>query len=198
MLFKVVYMKKNMNVVIVHGCNDNEEDGLERPKENERHWKPWLKKELENHGIDVSNELYPRDWDADYGEWKKVFEKNKIDENTILVGHSCGGAFLVRWLSETNQKIKKLILVAPAKRLPGMKEKYLKFYTFKPNEKVKNNIGEIVIFVSNDESPGIKKAVELYKQELNAKVIELKNHGHFTLGDMGTEEFPELLEEILK
>ncbi len=29
-------------------------------------------------------------------------------------------------------------------------------------------------------------------------VYSTKNHGHYTLKDMGTEEFPELLEEILK
>ena len=186
-----------MNVVIVHGCNDSEEEGKESPRENERHWKPWLKKELESRGIEVSNELYPRDWGANYEDWKKVFEKNEIGEGTVLIGHSCGGAFLVRWLSGTNRKVKKLILVAPAKRLPGMKQKHLAFYTFEPNENVKNNVGEIVIFVSDNESSGIKRAVELYEKELGAKVIVLKNHGHFTLEDMGTKEFPELLKEVL-
>ncbi|HHD92484.1 MAG TPA: hypothetical protein ENL06_02580, partial [Candidatus Portnoybacteria bacterium] len=38
----------------------------------------------------------------------------------------------------------------------------------------------------------------MWKEKLNAKVIELKNHGHYTEGGMGTTEFPELLKEILE
>lgn len=33
---------------------------------------------------------------------------------------------------------------------------------------------------------------------IRGKIIELKGRGHYTFGDMGTEEFPELLEEIIK
>ena len=37
----------------------------------------------------------------------------------------------------------------------------------------------------------------MYQDSLGGKVIELKSHGHYTLGDMGTEEFPELIQEVL-
>jgi hypothetical protein len=35
-------------------------------------------------------------------------------------------------------------------------------------------------------------------EKLGGKLINIKGKGHFTFDDMGTEEFPELLEEILK
>ncbi len=48
-----------MNVIIVHGSNSSKKESKEGKPENERHWKPWLKKELEKRGIPVSNEFYP-------------------------------------------------------------------------------------------------------------------------------------------
>src|SRR3989344_5808154 len=101
-------------------------------------------------------------------------------------------------LRESGKKIKKLVLVAPAKKLPGMKKDKIKFYDFETNKNIKNLVGDIVIFVSDDESPGIKESVELYEQELGVKAVELKGKGHYTLGDMGTEEFPELVEKDRK
>jgi len=74
-----------MNVIIVHGSNPTEESAQKGQPENLRHRKPWLKDQLERHGISVSNDLYPRDRMPDYNAWKEVFEKNTINENTILV-----------------------------------------------------------------------------------------------------------------
>jgi hypothetical protein len=66
------------NVIIVHGANEDEKSAKEGGVENTRHWHPWLKKELEERGVDVSGELYPRDWEPDYNEWKELFEKTRL------------------------------------------------------------------------------------------------------------------------
>ena len=42
------------------------------------------------------------------------------------------------------------------------------------------------------------QSFELYKQALNPRVIQLENKGHFLIFTMGTNVFPELLEEVLK
>jgi predicted alpha/beta hydrolase family esterase len=187
-----------MNCIIVHGSNSSEKDSAEGLPENERHWKPWLKRELEKRGIQVSNELYPQDWNPDYDEWKKIFEKNRIGEDTILVGHSAGGAFLVRWLDETKRKIKKLVLVSPGKTGKARTSGRARFY----GEKTIKDIGKyvndkIILFTSNDDIPSHIKGAHEYEKELPAKVIFLENQGHFTLEDMRTEEFQELLHAIL-
>jgi predicted alpha/beta hydrolase family esterase len=57
----------------------------------------------------------PSPWYPDYEKFKKEFEKYSVNENTILIGHSCGSSFLVRWLGETKRKIFKLILFTPWK-----------------------------------------------------------------------------------
>ena len=88
-------------VVIVHGCTSDKNDLTFN-----KHWMPWLKKELEKLNFKVKIPKMPETWKPNYNKFKKEFEKNKIDEDTILIGHSCGCAFIVRWLGETKQKIK--------------------------------------------------------------------------------------------
>lgn len=183
-----------MNVILVHGSNSSEKEAKKGKAENERHWKPWLKAQLESHGIKVSNELYPKDWNPDYLEWKKLFEKNIINKESILIGHSAGGGFLVRWLGETKRKIKKLILVAPAIIASSEWISLNNFLNFDINPNMKDFVDEGIIFVSDDDSKGIKKSVNIFAKALEVKPIELKNKGHFT----DIAEFPELLAQILK
>jgi len=197
-IFIVFNFNISMNCIIVHGSNSTEASSKKGLPENERHWKPWLKEELEKRGIAVSNEPYPEDWAPNYEKWKKIFENNKIDKNTILIGHSAGGGFLVRWLDETKIKIKKMILVSPGKAGRARNPARAKLY----GEKTINNISRfvsdgILIFTSDDDISSHIIGAKEYEKELPARIIFLKNHGHFTLGDMGTKEFPELLKEVL-
>ncbi len=187
-----------MNCIIIHGSNSTEAGSKKGLPENERHWKPWLKEELKKRGIKVSNKLYPEDWEPNYKKWKEIFEKNEIDENTILIGHSAGGGFLVRWLDETKRKIKKLILVSPGKSGKARNPSRAKLYGEKTIKSISQYVSEgIVIYTSNDDISSHIIGAKEYEKELPAKVIFLKNHGHYTLEDMGTEEFPELLKEIV-
>src|SRR3990172_5435151 len=101
-----------MNCIIVHGC-PSAFQREEKSRTYAKHWLPWIKNELTLRGINTEIALMPQPWYPDYGKFKKEFEKYKVDNDTILIGHSCGTAFLVHWLGETKQKISKLIMVAP-------------------------------------------------------------------------------------
>lgn len=140
----------------------------------------------------------PSPWYPDYNKFKKEFEKYKVDENTILVGHSCGSSFLVHWLGETKKRVSKLILVAPWK-IPQKEKKGrdVDFYNYSIDETIKNRVKEIVMFTADDEAEDGKKSLKIFHNALNGKIIELKGRGHYTLNDMGTEKFPELVEAIL-
>jgi len=188
-----------MKVVIVHGSNPIDREKIERgePPQNLRHWIVWLKEKLEEKGYEVFNPLMPKNWDPNYKEWKEEFEKIPVDEETILIGHSAGGGFSVRWLGETKRKIKKLILIAPA----ITRGKYVnpkELLNFKINRDILKQINSLIIFTSDDEREELKEAAKIYGNELKVKPIELKKHGHFTFKGMGTKEFPELLEEVLR
>lgn len=163
----------------------------------DKHWIPWTKKQLEERGITAETPLMPDPWKPNYEVWKKIINKYDINQNDILVGHSCGAGFLVRYLGETGRKAKKLILVAPAIIHSGNYRPLNDLLRFEINPEVKNLVEEVVIFVSSDDSKGIIKSVEIFSDALGGRIIELEEHGHYTREDMGTDEFPELLKEIV-
>ena len=185
-------MKEPINCIIIHGCTDNEQETTYN-----KHWMPWLQKQLQAKNIPTSTPTFPEPWKPDYTKNKELFEKETIHEHTILIGHSCGAAFLVRWLGETKKIIKKLILVAPwTIPDPNNKEKET-FYTYDIDTTIKERVHEIIMFTSDDEEEDGKKSIQLFHEQLGGKIIELKEHGHYTLEDMKTEAFPELLQEII-
>ena len=165
----------------------------------DKHWIPWIKENLIKNGVETSTPLMPNPWLPEYGAFKQEFEKYVVDEGTVLIGHSCGTAFLVRWLGESKCKIKKLILVAPwidGRGTEGIKKA---FYDFPIDETISSRVDVLVIFTADDEEEDGKRAARIYHDLFNgSKVIELKGRGHYTMGDMGTTEFPELLEEVLR
>lgn len=180
--------------IILHGCPPSADNVLPPEKK----WMNWVADKLTEMGAAAVAPEMPTAWEPKYEEWKKVFEKYGVTEKTILVGHSCGGAFLVHWLRETKQRVQKLILVAPAKVPETPDDKRQTLYDFELPEDASEIANEIVIFTSND-FPHHKQALEMYKRSLKiAKVIELPDKKHFLYFQTGTNEFPELLEEILK
>jgi len=187
------------NCIIIHGCPSDVERAMDaKTRTYDKHWMPWLKSKLIATGIKTELPLMPEPWKPDYEAFKKVFEKYKVNEDSILIGHSCGCAFLVRWLGESKQKVRKLILVAPWKIPDNDDEGRKAFYLFPIDKTIKSRVGEIVMFTADDEEENGKKSLEIFHKALGGKIIELKGRGHYTLNDMGKEEFPELLNVILR
>ncbi len=190
-----------MNCIIVHGSpNKDRTNEPDYVPDSKKGWLLWIKGKIEEGGIKCEVPQMPTPWHPKYSEWKKVIEKLKINEDTILIGHSAGGAFLVRYLDENKKKIYKLILVSPGKAGKESRETLSDLYGKKSHEQIKKYVKEqIIIFTSEeDHSYHIESAYD-YGKEFNAKVIKLgKGFGHFTTSGMKTEKFPELLEEVLK
>ena len=185
------------NVIIIHGCPTDVEKAMNpETRTYDKHWIPWTKNKLSLRGIKVDAPLMPNPWEPNYEAFKKEFEKQKISEDTILIGTSCAAAFLVRWLGESKKRIGKLILVAPWKIPDGDDEDERSFYEYPIDETIKSRVRKIVMFTSDDEEEDGKESLKIFHKALGGEIIELKNHGHYTMGDMGTEEFPELLEAV--
>lgn len=187
------------NCIIIHGCPSDAEKAMNpETRTYDKHWIPWTKKQLLNNNIETETPLMPSPWEPDYEKFRRTFEKYAVDENTILIGHSCGCAFLVRWLGETKKKIFKLILVAPWK-IPDKDDKFRKeFYTYPIDITIKERVKDIVMFTADDEEDDGKESLKIFHKALGGKIIELKGRGHYTLGDMKTAEFPELIEVVLR
>lgn len=186
-------------VIILHGCPSDAEKAMNpETRTYDKHWISWTKERLTGKGIKTETPLMPEPWYPDYEKFKSEFEKYEVNENTVLVGHSCGSAFLVRWLGESKKSIAKLILVAPWK-IPSKEKEYReKFYIYLIDKTIKDRVGEIVMFTADDEKDEGKESLKIFHDALGGEVIELKGHGHYTMGDMGTTEFSELLDVILK
>lgn len=88
---------KRISCIIVHGCPSDIERSMDpKTRTYDKHWIPWLKKELTSRGIKTETPLMPKPWHPDYKAFKKKFEKCEVTDNSVLIGHSCGCAFLVR------------------------------------------------------------------------------------------------------
>jgi len=187
------------NCIIIHGCPSDAKKAMNpETRTYDKHWIPWVKKELIANGIEIIIPLMPTPWQPDYQKFKNEFEKYPVDESTILIGHSCGTAFLVRWLGQSKRKIDKLILVAPWKiPEPERKGTDLDFYNYPIDATIKDRVNRIIMFTADDERENGKKSLIIYQEALGGQVIELPGHGHYILKDMKTEEFPELLEVVL-
>lgn len=182
------------NAVILHGKPTREryENPLE-PKPHEANWLPWLAQCLKSKGIATSVPVFPRPYFPIYSEWKKVFEKDNVGEETSLIGHSAGAEFILRWPSENSGvSVERVFLVAPYKDYDG---KYGDFSKYPLDLGLQSRIGRLVIIYSSDDDPPIiRRSNELVDMFPVAEVVELEGMGHFRIGhNMKSEEFPELL-----
>jgi len=187
------------NCIIVHGCPSDKEKAMDpETRTYDKHWMPWTKNELNKLGINTITPLMPDPWEPVYEKFKYEFEKYEVNEESILIGHSCGCTFLVRWLGETKQKIHKLILVAPWKIAEGSLKFEMDYYQFPIDQTIKVRVDQITIFTSNDEAEDGKLGAVMFHDALGGEIISLPNHGHYVIDEMMTEEFPELIKEVVK
>ncbi len=184
--------------IILHGWTEKKEYfNRSRPSDSNNHWLPWIQHELLLEGITAQTPEMPDAYLPEYEKWKKTFEQFDIDKETILVGHSCGGGFLVRWLSENKKKVGKVVLVAPWTDPDN--ELGTGFFDFKIDSEITERTSSLKVMYSVDDSETITKTVNALKSNLSdVEFIEYKDKGHFVLSSMKTEEFPELLTFLLE
>lgn len=158
-------------------------------------WKKALRKQLPP-GFRVFLPEMPNKYNAKYREWEMWFDKISplLTKETILVGHSLGGIFLIKYLAthEMSANVIKTILVsAPFDSTDiGTLADFVLDNINK--ERVLQNTGELHVFHSDDDMvvpyTHSQKYAELF---IGTQVHILTNRGHFN-----REEFPELVDEI--
>ncbi len=188
-----------MNAILIHGWGTKEEFyDSKYPSASNSHWFPWLTKELMIRDIHTVSVEMPDSHDPQYEVWKKELERFDLDKDTILVGHSCGGGFIVRYLSETNIKVGKVLLAAPWIGVQPDREFDASFFNFDIDTSIVSKTDGVTIINSTNDSLQIQESVRQLSQKIkDIKLVELEEKGHLTLKGLGTEEFPELLKEII-
>jgi len=157
-------------------------------------WKQMLQENLGG-TYQVISPTMPNKWNAKYLEWKIIFEKYipHLTDSVILVGHSLGGSFLAKYLSEETfpKSIKATFLIAP----PYNKDEDRDLVEFTLPEslaKLENQGGKIFIYHSKDDPIVSFGELEKYEKNLpSANIKTFEDRGHFI-----QETFPEIIEDI--
>jgi predicted alpha/beta hydrolase family esterase len=191
-----------MNAILVPGRPDKDEHyDPKRPSNSEDHWFSWLKRQLILKDIHAVAIEPPFPFRPRYEEWKKEFERFDVTPETILVGHSCGGGFLIRYLSEHKDlQVGKVMLVAPWINPDNYEESdTADFFEFTIDPDFPARTSGVTVFISSDDDPSVVKTVEILKEKVSGLDIrQYSDKGHFTRNSLGRNEFPELLEELTK
>ena len=182
------------NVVYFHGIHGDTTKSVA----------PYIAKELEKINIPM---IYPTFFDKGYAYYEnfkkvadKLLEENLITSETIVISHSIGNPFSVRFLTENNLKPFAYISLA------GWVEKFdvsdaIKDETYKaiPDKKyltyIKENVKKRLSIYSNDDKVPFE-VLEHFSKEIDSKFIYIPDKKHFGTTS-GIQELPELI-EILK
>lgn len=188
------------NAIILHGGPDKEEYyNSEAPSTSNAHWIPWLQGQLLKHDIPTATPEIPWSFDRNWKVWNKEVERFDIGPETILVGHSTGAGFFVKYLSiHKNLKVDKVILVAPW--LDPDREFTKNFFDdFEIDPNFVSRTKGVMMFYSDNDQKSVLKTVQALKDKVkNIKFKEFHGLGHFCFEDLKSTKFPELLEVVLE
>lgn len=191
-------------VFVIHGGDafDTYEEYLAYLKEKEMSiertrfidWKGNLQKALGD-SYDVVLPRMPNSQNARYAEWKIIFDKfvPQLDENVIFIGHSLGGIFLAKYLSEEEypKSIKATLLVAAPYNAPD-DHPYVDFNILTDLSGLQKRGGKVFLYHSKDDQIVPFTNFERYQRELpNATARTFADKQHFNQAD-----FPELISDI--
>jgi hypothetical protein len=182
------------NAFIFHGT-----EGY--PDEN---WFPWLKKELErlNYKVYVPQFPSPPNVPAEINKWFDVLNdyNEYINEETILIGHSLGGIFLLRFLERIQHMVKMSVFVGtPIGIRPILnydRDSSFSGFAFDWNNIREKSESFIVFQSDNDPYVSLGNGEELAKN-LNTSLNFVPHAGHFNTKS-GYTTFDLLLEKLKK
>jgi len=196
-------------IILIHGGNThktyekylfflkNQKIDFERYRKAKSDWKKTLGKKLGKKYEVICPDM-PNRANAKYAEWKIWFEKfiPHLKSKVVLIGHSLGGIFLAKYLSENKifrKKIRAVFLVAAPYGSKNSGESLADFVLSRKLNKL-SQAEKIFIYHSKDD-PVVPFADALkYKKTLpQAKITAFKNRGHFNQAN-----FPELIKEVRK
>jgi hypothetical protein len=186
------------NAIILHGRPRKAEYyATEYPSMSNSHWLPWLQKQLLIRDIATVTPEIPLSFEPVWERWVKEIERYDIMPETILVGHSCGGGFWVRYISEHPQlRVGKVVLVAPWIDVEHADPNH--FFSFAIDPDLAKRTSGLTLFHSTDDVKEIQASVRHLRSTLHGLIYkEFSGKGHFTHKYMPDDTFPELLDYLV-
>lgn len=156
-------------------------------------WKDTLQSDLGT-SYQVIAPTMPNSTNAQYKEWAIWFRRigEIIDDNCILIGHSLGGVFIPKYLSENKfpKKIKAVILIA-APYNDESDEDLTDFKITSSLEPFVKQAGKIIFYHGTDDIVPLSE-LELYLQA----IPDAESHVSAAPDHFMRNSFPELIERI--
>ncbi|HWH07447.1 MAG TPA: alpha/beta fold hydrolase [Candidatus Paceibacterota bacterium] len=192
-------------VVVIHGGEtfDTYEDylawltayELDLEKGTTKRWKSTLAEEL-GEEYEVILPTMPNGFNAKYAEWKIWFEKHipHLRDGVALVGHSLGGIFIAKYLSEETfpKSIASVHLVAAPFDTADANYSLADFVLPESLEKMAEQAARIYLYHSTDDPIVPFTDLAKYQSKLPyARTSIFADRDHFRM-----ESFPELVADI--
>ena len=179
------------NVILIHSYNGDTVESFA----------PSIERYCKQNKINYFAPKFPIRKEAYYEKWETILNQYNINKDTIIIAHSLGTQFTLKYLALNDLEINTYISVAGFIDYEGRKDLEEILYRFKPSDNdfekckllIKNRYS---IYSDNDELNQISK-LEKYADKLNAKKILLKGKGHFN-PKSGVKEIIEINEIIGK
>ncbi len=193
-------------ILIIHGgtCFESRKDYLDFLKNRTvdlekfrvgNDWKENMAQELEGE-YDVLLPKMPCKERSRYEDWSVWFKRitDACESPLILVGHSLGGLFIVKYLSENSVEIsvEKTVLLSAPFDTSNLKESLGDFSLPSSIDEFRKQAGEIHLLHSEDDPVVPIGHIKKYQEKLpKAKTLIFKDRAHFN-----QDTFPELLDVI--
>lgn len=187
------------NAIILHGGPSKEEYyDPKAPSMSNAHWIPWLQGQLLKHDIPTATPEVPYAFDRNWEVWNREVERFDITPETLLIGHSTGSGFFIKYLSIHREiKVGKVVLVAPWLD-PDRKHTKNFFDDFEIDPNLADRTQGLIVVNSDNDQESVQKTVEILRKKVkNFQYEEFHNYGHFCYEDLKTDKFHELLNIIL-
>ncbi len=187
----------NKRVFIIHGWGGNPEES----------WFPWLKKELESKGFEVTIPALPEPEEPRISTWIPAIAKavKNPDEHTYFIGHSMGNQAVARYLESlpTEIKIGGVVFVAGFfKSLSGLTDEELETRNHWLDapidlQKVKTHFSKSVAIFSDDDPFVPLENRDEFENILGSKIIIEKGMGHIN-GETHIFDLPSARDALLE
>lgn len=180
------------NIIMIHGYNGVPKIYM------------WLKEKLEQKQYSVIVPEFPIQEGVIYDSWKNIFKdyNNYLNEETIIIAHSIGNEFIIKYLAENNISIKLYIGLAGFANVfekEGKEDLNRAVKDFLVTEKEIEKFIELLdkrysIYSDNDHIVPLE-ILEEYPKKIKAKSLLIKGIGHMGKKS-GLEKIPEVLDII--
>ena len=165
------------NVMMIHSYNGDTRDSIA----------PYVEDFCRKHRIDYCFPEFPIRAQAEYPAWEAVMDRavlrHGLDGNSIVIAHSLGTQFAVKYLARRNIRIRAYISVAGFVDFAGREDLKAIVGRFAPTDdefaKCRGLIAERYSIYSDNDKMNPIENLEAYADRLSAEKILIPGGNHF-------------------